>query len=218
MGYPDVKWLGLLLACLASAAALGADAPTPPKIQSLLKPEVFQRVVQDHDIMDHASLEDQNGARQKGAQKYSYYAAMLVQASVRQTRAVLTDYPLYSKIISYIDKSQYDPATQILELSGGIFGWRLRSWVHFEEVNDRWIRYKIVRGNFVGMGGDILFEKQGLPGRPDETLVYLGGGLTATNWPPKLIIERGAEIVFGFTAKRMRSYINDQATQSGSHL
>ena len=180
-----------------------------PQIQSLLKPEVFQRVVQAHEIMDHASLE---------GQKYTYYAAMVVRASVKQTRAVLTDYALYSKMISYIDKAQYDPATHILELSGGIFGWKLRSWVHFEEVSDHWIRYKIIRGNFSGMGGDILFERQGQPGRPDETLVYLGGGLTAPNWPPKLIIERGAEIVFGFTAKRMRSYINDQATQSGSHL
>jgi len=180
----------------------GAASPVAPKIQSLLKPEVFSRVVNDREIMTHADLDGQH---------YSFYAAMLVRASERQTRSVLTNYALYSKMISYIDRTVYDPKTQVLDLSGAIFGYRLHSWVRFEQVGDHWIRFRIIRGHFTGMTGEILFESgRDFSSKPEnalDTLVYMGGSLTAPHWPPAFIVERGAEIVFGLTARRMRSYI-----------
>ena len=91
----------------------------------------------------------------------------------------------------------------VLDIEGGVWKFRLRSWVRFEERADRWIHYLIVGGHFTGLEGDIYFESAGEKG----TLVYFHGDQQGKHWPPKLVIERGAEIVFGFTAGRMRKYL-----------
>jgi hypothetical protein len=169
----------------------------PPRIETLLKPSVYDRTLKDREVMTHASLDGNH---------YTYYATMLVRASASQTRSVLTNYALYSKMISYIDEAKYDLDHQILEISGGIWKFKLRSWLKFEERGPGWIHFTIIRGHFTGMTGEVLFESQGEKG----TLVYLGGAQTQAEWPPKLIIEQGAQIVFGFTASRMRSYIESQ--------
>jgi hypothetical protein len=203
---PMLIRIALFALCFALGAptvAFSADPSPPisPKITSLLKPAVFDRVTKDREIMTHASLDDKT---------YSYYASMVVRASMNQTRKVLTDYQLYSKLISYIDKAQYDPDRHVLEIVGGIMGYTLHSWLKFEERGDHWIHYTIIAGHFTGLSSDIIFEPLG----QSDTLVYMGGTQTQPEWPPKLVMELGAEIVFGFTAKRMRSYINDQANSS----
>jgi hypothetical protein len=91
-----------------------------------------------------------------------------------------------------------------LELKGGIWKWKLSSILRFEEKGDRWIHFQIVGGHFTGMTGDIFFEPQ--TGTPD-TLVYMRGNQFGSHWPPAFILEQGAQIVFEFTAKRMRSYL-----------
>jgi hypothetical protein len=166
----------------------------------------------DRDVAAHASLEDIPASPQR---RYSFYAAMGVHASLERVRAVLTDYRLYAKMISYIDKAEYSPITQVLRLEGGIWKFRLRSDVRFDEKSDRWIHYHIVGGHFRGLSGDMFFEPAGEKG----TLVYFNGELRGSDWPPAFVIERGAEIVFGFTAKRMRSYIETvQGEDHGSEV
>ena len=86
--------------------------------------------------------------------------------------------------------------------------------MRFEERGDRWIHYEIVGGHFTGLSGDIFFESWGEKG----TAVYFGGEQQGAEFPPKFVIERGAEIVFGFTAKRMRSYIEGLAHESRRRL
>jgi hypothetical protein len=78
--------------------------------------------------------------------------------------------------------------------------------VRFEEMSPEWIRYRIVDGHFEGLEGDIYFES--VPER--GTAVYFHGAKMGKDWPPAFVIETGAEIVFGFTAKRMRSYVEEQ--------
>lgn len=151
-------------------------------------------MTQDREILANANLDHEH---------YSYYAAMLVHADLERTRRILTDYQLYSKIVPYVDRTDYSPITRILDVQGGIWKFRLRSWVRFEERGDRWIHYRIVGGHFHGLEGNMYFESAGEKG----TLVYFNGDQDGKEWPPKFVIERGAEIVFGFTARRMRNYL-----------
>jgi hypothetical protein len=209
------------------SSPLASPLPAAPTIQSLLKPKIYDRVLKNRDIMTHASLDDVPGpfgalpsskaspkegvAPQKHVappQEYSFYATMLVHASVSQTRAILTNYDLYSKLIPYVSKTKYDKQSHILEIQGGILGWVLHSWVRFDERTPSWIHFQMIAGHFTGMAGDILFESRGEQG----TLVYMDGHQIQENWPPKFVLERGAEIVFGFTANRMRSYIETEAS------
>ncbi len=179
-----------------------AGESVQPAIATLVKPEIFKRALKDREIMSNASLGDDG--------RYKFYAMMFVRAGLPLTRRILTDYGLYAKMIKYVDYARYDADKQILTIEGGIWKFRLSSSIRFEEKGSGWIGYRIVAGHFKDLSGDIYFESHGEGG----TAVYFCGGLSGTEWPPRLIIERGAEIVFGFTGGRMRSYIESQKEHS----
>ena len=194
----------LLAAAPVSAPATPSPLPSqvPVTISSLLNPAVYSRAVNDREVMTRASLEDAG----PGLKKYSFYTVMLAHADIATTRRILTDYKLYAKMISYIDRASFNSETHILDLEGGIWKFRLSSRVRFEEKGDRWIHYQIVAGHFAGLSGELIFESMAEKG----TLVLMTGSQLGDQWPPAFVIERGAEIVFGFTGKRMRSYIEHE--------
>jgi hypothetical protein len=181
----------------------------PPSVASLLRPELYKRLVEDKEILTSASLD---------GERYSFYATMLVHSGLERTRRILTDYSLYSKLVPYVDSTVYSPIMRVLDVQGGVWKWKLRSWVRFDERGDRWIHFTIVGGHFRGLEGDMFFESAGDKG----TLVYFRGEQRGRSWPPKFVIERGAEIVFGFTAGRMRKYLesneDDQGRPNGQNL
>jgi ribosome-associated toxin RatA of RatAB toxin-antitoxin module len=183
------------LASLVLLASL-AGAAEPPRIEALLKPAVYRKVEREREVAVHADLE---------GERYEIYAAMLVRASPRRTREILTDYRVYARLIPYVDEARFDEKTRRLELRGGIWKYRLSSTLQFTEHSDRWIAFEVVEGHFRGMRGAFHFEPRDERG----TLVYMRGDHRQAQWPPAMIVEQGAEIVFGFTAKRMRSYIED---------
>jgi hypothetical protein len=208
-GWLRVAVLVIGFVLIHSAGEAGQPLPSTPTIQSLLKPAVYEQVMKSRDVMTHAKIDGPS---------YSFYAAMKVQASVERTRAVLTNYELYSKLISYVKKTAYDPSTQTLEIVGSFMGWTMHSWVKFEDRSPNWIHYTFVRGHFAGMSGDMYFESFMPPRGSAGSLVYLAGGLSQSKWPPipKMILEWGAEIVFGFTGGHMRSYIESYDQKSSS--
>jgi hypothetical protein len=195
----------LVAAPLLAQSSLPVASPTPlkpPAIQSLLKPEAYRRLIADRQILTSASLDDVPGS--PGLSRYSFYVAMQARADLARTRRVLTDYRLYSRLIPYVDKTVYSPITRILDVEGGVWKWRLRSFVQFEERGDQWIHYQIVDGHFRGLEGDLFFEEA--RGK-SITYVYFRGTQQGARFPPRLVIEQGAQIVFGFTASRMRKYL-----------
>ncbi len=155
--------------------------------------------MKNREIMAHGKLE----TIRDELKHYRFYASMLVRSTHRRAREILTDYELYAKMIPYVQSAELDKKTNTLKLVGGIWKFVLQSTVVFEERSDNWIFFRIVDGHFKGMTGHVLFEPKGDQG----TLVYLGGDVKGTAWPPAFVIERGAEIVFGVTGRRMRSYI-----------
>lgn len=213
---------GLILFLAVSSSAQGAPslAPSPvpsgtappsaarkvpetaPAIASLLRKEHLSKLLEEREILTSATLSDLEAP----LKRYSFFAAMLVRATPALTHKTLTDYAVYARLVPYVDRSAFDPASRVLEVEGGIWKFKLRSWLQFEEKGKNWIPYRIIRGHFSGLSGEILFESQGEKG----TLVHLRGTHVDSRWPPKFILERGAEIVFGFTARRMRSYIEAQ--------
>ena len=195
-------WAALFLSVSCIAAP-----NDPPVIATLLKPSVYKDVTTDRSVMAHASLDDLPVMVSKDVplKKYSFYSAMLVNASLAETHKILTDYPLYPKLVPYIEQADFNAETKVLTLQGGIWKYVMRSLVHFEDKGERWVHFTIVGGHFYGLQGNIFFERF----NEKSTLVYLNGEMTGTNWPPTFIIERGAEVGFTFTGRKMRSYIED---------
>jgi len=137
---------------------------------------------------------------------YDFYVGVLVKAGLKRTREVLTNYKVYSELVPYVSRTQYFPVTKTLQIEGGIWRYRINSRVRFEERGEGWIRFKIISGHFRGMVGEILLEPVGEEGR-DGMLVFMRGQSIANRFPPAFVIEQGAQVVFGFTANRIRSYI-----------
>lgn len=208
MGRSFFIFLALFFALRLHAGELAKS--NVPKMSELVKSTILARVVDDREVMSHAQLKD---TAEPGLKHYSYYAIMLVRAPLGLVRRVMVNYKLYSEMVPYIDKTQYSPQTRILQIEGGIWKYKLVSSVLFEEKGEQWIHYSIIAGHFKGLVGDLYFESAGEKG----TLVYMRGEIFGAAWPPAFIIERGAEIVFGFTGKRMRSYIESQKKGEDSH-
>ncbi len=217
---------GLLVAPQGEAEARPSPRPSPvapAPIVSRVKPEIYRRATVDREIMVHADLADAQEAEPGGSRasegreplrSYSFYALMRVNAPLGLTRATLTNYRLYGEMVPYIDHVEFDEARRVLLIEGGIWKYQLRSRVRFDEQGDRWIHYRVVSGHFTGLEGDIFFEPFGEGGG----LVYFTGAMVGRRWPPAFVVERGAEIVFGFTGKRMRSFLESQkSAPAGAH-
>ncbi len=113
-------------------------------------------------------------------------------------------------MVPYIYKTEFDAKNGNLFLEGGIFRYRLQSIIHFDEKAPGWVRYRIIGGHFIGMEGNILFESRGEQG----TLVAFDGEIQGSGFPPRFILEKkGAEIVFGYTTSKMRSFVENKKNQ-----
>lgn len=180
----------------------------PPRIETLVKKKVLERVMNQRVVITHAELNDEKGKTFQGKelQRYQYYGAMLVRASPRMTREVLTTYELYGKLIPFVDEIVFDEKESVLQVQGGIWKYRFQSRLHLLHQAENWIRFKVISGHFRGMAGSIFFEDRGEAG----TLVYLGGEALGFNWPPTIVMERGAEIVFDTAGRKMRSFIEEK--------
>lgn len=179
-------------------------SPAPPSIQSLLKMDDFQKVTHDFEIVTQASLKDAPDSKE--VKTYSFYASMLARASLELTRKVMMDFPNYSKLIAFVDRTEFFPDSKELQISGGIFGFTMTSRLKFKEISERWIEYRIIRDSFEGLTGEIFFESF----KDQGTLVYMRGGMTGKPWPPAFVMERGAEVVFRATGRKMKSQIELQ--------
>lgn len=203
-----------ILSAISPVNAKESGQSILPMVSSRVGPASYQKILNDREIVVHAKLKDQRD--------YSFYAVMLVHASRELTRQTLTNYPLYAKMIPYVQKSLYTPETHSLDLMGGIWMFELHSIVVFDSQDEKSIHFHIVSGHFTGLKGEMHFESLGERG----TLVTIEGAVSGTHWPPTFVIERGAEVVFGFTGNRMRNFIetpegvqNDpQVPRPKSHL
>ena len=192
----------------------GASADLPPLISTHVPAPLLKKVMEDRLNDVHASLSDEGEPGQGGMRHYKLSSLLLVHAPLKITHDFLVDYPLYKKLIPYFDRADYNPASHLLWLEGGIWGFHLSSRVLFDEPSGLNIHFQIVSGHLTGLSGNFFLEDVGERG----TLVRLLAEETAHEFPPKIVMERGAEIVFGFTAQRMRSYIEEQMhLKAGDH-
>lgn len=177
--------------------AASSLAGSQPKIAELLSPEIYARVVKDLEVHQHAVLKEEN---------YQFYSAVLIHAGLDKTRRILTDYQVYQEIVPFVQKAEFNAQSQVLKIQGGIWKFMMSSLIHFTDISPTQKDFEFIGGHFKGMKGKLLFEDQGEKG----TLVYMGGGAKlADPHPPALILEQGAEIVFGKTADRMRRYVQE---------
>jgi hypothetical protein len=180
-----------------------------PPIEKLVKSNVLDAVITDNEVVSNASLIETPSNEYKKLKTYSFYSLVKIRASVDLTRRVLTDWVRIGGLIPFVDEIKLDPKTQLLSIRGGIMGYVLVSVLKFNSNKNKDVIFEVVSGHFTGLKGTILFEAHNKPDSPQAayTLVHFSGGLEGETWPPKMVMEKGAEIVFSYAAKKMRSEV-----------
>lgn len=177
-------------------------------LRAKLKPRVYERITKEKESNAYARLND--------SKHYEFYVASYVKHRLKPTHLALSDYPKLKDVIPFVDRAEWvNGKKDTLEIEGGIWSFRLKSTVKFVEKTNRWTQFEITSGHFLGLKGDILLEEYG----DGATLVYVGGALVGndkTEWPPTIVLERGAEIVLSVAARNMRKYIEEQKHGHGS--
>ncbi len=202
-------WLMASFSCFTNAADV-------LKVSTLLKPKVFERVTKEREVMAYAELKSaadsqpsvlKASASANPDRLYHFYVAALVRASQTQVFGALKNYESFKEIIPFVKLAKWHKDSKTLELQGGIWAFELHSFFQFDEAQaPNAISFAITQGHFQGMRGKILLEQWGEKG----TLIHISGEKRGTDWPPTIVIERGAEIVLGVAGKNMRSYIEEQ--------
>jgi hypothetical protein len=206
---------------LVSQEEQGVDEGLNPAFSSLLKPRAYQGVLRRQvvsgatltpvtDVSEAADGTDAD-AEERGEktaqQKYHFYAAMLIRAPQKLAKNGLLSHELYPQLSSLVRSSKEiskDPL--VVQIEGGIWGWTLKSMVKLEKKSSSRIQYEIIQGHFKGLKGHFFLESKG----PEEVMVYLYGTLTAEQWPPRLILLRGAEFGLSLIGRRIRSHIEKE--------
>lgn len=172
----------------------------------------MRRVKEERDVSVTARLD---------GEQYAFLSAMAVRASEDRVKKELLNFEFYRTSIPYVtrveeDKKYSKPDHPSVWLEGGIFGWGIQSRLNLSTVTHG-IQYEIVEGSLCGLKGEVKLEA--IESKRGKTvLLFFDGGLRAKKWPPAWIMERGAEIVFGFTAKRMRSFLENPENQKNDRL
>jgi len=176
-----------------------------PTIQSLLKANIYQELVRNREIVTHAAFEDKKNLK-KDHSYYEFYVSMMVRADYGLARKLLLDAEIYARLVPLVDKASWNKKTRVLDIAGGVMGYRMHSQILFIEESENWLSFTFIGGTFTGMKGTILFEDRGEKG----TLVYFGGHHSSRRWPPKIVMTLGGEIAMSVTGRSMRKYIETQ--------
>lgn len=188
------------LSFLLLLPVLIAAAPVPA-IEGLLRSHEIpasatRGIIEEREVYARARLE---------GRRYTVLNAMLVHAGLARTKEVVTQFDRFAGNIPYIEKSVWNEASRQLVIAGGIWKYQLQATLQFEEKSpSRW-EFRVIQGHFLGMRGALDFETAG----PGRTLVVFSGALEADRFPPRWVIERGAEIVFAVTGRRVRNWVED---------
>ena len=169
-----------------------------------VRPDLQERVLRKQDILVSAKLNRVKDSDE--LKRYSFSVWMKVRALHETTLRTITRYDLYPKMISYIDRVDFDAASNSAWVEGGLWGFRLRSQIHFQERSKERVDFEVVNGHFKGMRGAFEFEPYGAR----ETVVVCTGSLEGRSWPPTLIMETGAEMVMSYVARRMKRFTEAQ--------
>jgi len=207
--------LGLLLANVTDSqiglVQVGSADEKKSEIQGKVKKEVFEKADSSREIFSYAHVE-KTTVKKMPAPKidYSFYVLAKIGQSIPFTQKVLTQYHLYSELVPFVDKTEFDPKTKTMKVEGGIWKYRLKSLIKVHEITVNKIEFKVIQGHLTGLICHLILEPS-LDGR--STRVYFGGELHtfSKNSPPSWVLEKGAEIVLGFTAKKMRSKVESEA-------
>jgi len=188
---------------VAAPASSDLGLPLPPSVQALLGPSGLalnaadqKSVLREREVFARARLE---------GNRYRIQNVMLVHGGIVRTREAMTQFDRFAGMVPYIDRSDWNPVTQRLLVAGGIWKYRLQSLLQFsKKTPDLWT-FEVVGGHFIGMKGAMQFETAA----PGQTLVVFSGQVEGEHFPPRWVIERGAEIVFAVTGRRVRSLVEE---------
>ncbi len=149
---------------------------------------------------------------------YRFFNALRTDVGGSKAVPILLTPEIYQRSIPFVELAQWlGPARasgeRLMDVAGGIFGFHLRSQVEIQKVNEDQVRFKVVGGHFQGLAGSMEIQNLDHVSRWKKIMTLEGELSEPVSGPlhstPKFILERGAEAVFSFTGKRMRTHFEE---------
>ncbi len=189
--------------CMGIAASASLQAS---RIQSLLSSQDYEALIEDDETYVTTKLG--KTPNPPFLETYQAGAAFTINAPVSVTRDILTRYEVYEKLIPFIDDIKVIEAPAKVAIEGGILGWKMLSLIQFHDKDPGWIHFVVTQGTFAGMEGDFYFEAK--RGHQNTSLVYFRVMQSDEHFPPRFIMESGANMILRNTANKMREYIESR--------
>jgi len=189
--------------CMGIAASASLQAS---RIQSLLSSQAYEALIEDDETYVTTKLG--KSPNPPFLETYQAGAAFTINAPVSVTRDILTRYEVYEKLIPFIDDIKVIEAPAKVAIEGGILGWKMLSLIQFHDKDPGWIHFVVTHGSSAGMEGDFYFEAK--RGHQNTSLVYFRVMQSDENFPPRFIMESGANMILRSTANKMREYIESR--------
>lgn len=176
-------------------------SPSKPALETLLKPKSITRVLEDKDIITNSDWTERDD--------FTFVNAVLIHAPILFARPKIMDFSLYKQMTPALQKFEYDPRTEILEVKGRAGGLKMHSWLKVEQKYWDEVGYEIVRGDMVGFKvRAYLFEREA------RTLAVARGvlpeGRKRFSTMVALVFKPLSEIVIHVATRNFRGYIEGE--------
>lgn len=174
------------------------------------KAKVYQRIVEDRDIIVSAKTEDQAVPPAKLPHVLMISGGAQVAAPLNVTYKTARNFDELAKTTDHLKELKFDPAASELYVHLEGLGHHSKMWMQlrFEEQDSfHNIHFEVVRGNFEGLNGDFRFEDvERLKTEISMTAQYPFDKLGF----PQTLIELGLEGMLKLMAFRMREYVESK--------
>ena len=129
--------------------------------------------------------------------------------------AASKEFAALARASGYVDRAQYDPATQTLEANLTAYGYRSDIAMRLMAA-DSAIVYEVLKGPLKGMKGEFKFIPAGPGAGASKCDVGMGGEFAYDQFPiPQLFLKFGMEVMLQRMAGRVRSYSEDLYQKKG---
>lgn len=193
-------WAGAIFLILTSPTSASAH------LEQWASKEEIRAATKSPDFITKARLRDISPDQKK----YDFSVLGRFHASLKQTFEALTQFQDYAKFLPLVQESTYRKTEQELDLKGGVWGYYLASTLKLNPQPLQKVEFEVIRGHFLGMKGFLQLEEAA----EGYTLALLQGSQEGKTFPPKFLIENGARFALSLMGRRMRSFIEEQKSES----
>lgn len=174
-----------------------------------IKPKLLKKILDERSIIVSVSTIEKK-TNQSALHRLLMRGGGMIKRGVADTFAEVQKYENLKKVSSRIVEVKFFSEKNELFVHCEAFNYHARMWMSVDptqektENGERQLKFKVLRGNFVGMTGVFTFENH----KPGITLMGFHAEYEYQTLPmPRFFVEFGLEVVLQKVARDMRTFL-----------